>query len=74
MLDTYRDINIRICAEYGITYFDLRTALQNAILAANSTDDNGYVTDDGEHLNDRGTMIAAQLYAQAINKWLRDNF
>ena len=74
MLDAYRDINRRICADYGITYFDLRSALQSAIKAANSTADYGYVTDDGEHLNDLGATIAAQMYAQSINRWLNSSF
>jgi hypothetical protein len=32
----------------------------------------GWVTIDGEHPNDRGAQIEAELFATQINAWLRE--
>lgn len=68
MLDVYQAINVKVTNDYNITYIDVRTALQNAIpyyWIFNS----GYVTKDGEHFNDRGTLVVAQLFATTIDNW-----
>jgi hypothetical protein len=69
MLNDYRDINKKICANYNITYIDVRGALLSAIPSW-WVWSMGYVTIDGEHLNSQGVEIVSQLFANVIDDWL----
>ena len=71
MLDDYRVLTRAAADEVGVPYIDMRQAFLDDIPAwwliyA------GWVTIDGEHPNDRGTKIEAELFATTINGWLRE--
>ena len=69
MLDAYRKINQQVAAEFGVDYIDLRTSLVDAI-PFYWTFYKFWVTKDGEHLNYRGSVILANLFAEALDKYL----
>ena len=69
MLDDYRVLTRVVAEANSVPYIDMRAAFLNAIpfwwLLPS-----GVVTVDGEHPNDTGTGIEAQLFAATINAWL----
>ena len=69
--DAYRRINHQLAARFGATYIDTRHAFQSsrpggAPVAA----DRGLLTEDGEHLNEQGTRVAAGAFVRALEGWL----
>eukprot|EP01040_Poterioochromonas_malhamensis_P007484 gene7484-8072_t len=68
LLDKYRLINQRLAGDYKIPYIDIRKAYQEA-LPPFWIFSSGFVTTDGEHPNDRGSLIIAQHFAAQVNKW-----
>lgn len=69
MLNDYRNINQRVCSELGIPYIDMRSGFLNDI--GNSYYYFKYFhTVDGEHPNDRGTLVESSLFASQINFWM----
>jgi len=71
MLDDYRVLTRDAAAAVGVPYIDMRAAFLAEIppwwlIYA------GWCTIDGEHPNDRGTQIEAELFATTINGWLRE--
>lgn len=72
MLDTYRDMNAQIAADYNVTFLDVRSkslATIPSIWPLNKY----YLTMDGEHPNERGARIEADLFATQLNHWLARN-
>jgi lysophospholipase L1-like esterase len=70
-LDAYRRINRRVAASFGIRYLDTRRlflALRPAEAPADVS--KGLLTEDGEHLNERGAVLAEQLFSSALDVWL----
>lgn len=68
-LDIYREINRKLCEELSVSYIDIRDAYQKAIPSWWPLQ-RWYLTADGEHPNDRGTQIEADLFAAVIRDWL----
>ena len=65
MLNAYVDINKQVARQYGIAYFDVRYELKKA-LPWYRLYYNGYVTRDGEHPNERGTLIEAEVVSNLL--------
>ena len=68
MLDDYRLINKNISAVLKIPYLDIRQAFLDA-KPTNWMLYRGWVTQDGEHPNIRGTVIEAGIFASQIQAW-----
>ena len=70
MLDDYCQIDRTIAANHNVPYLDIRGSLQRAIpwwrlwYA-------GYVTKDGEHTNERGTLILAEIFSKQLLQWFQ---
>ena len=70
MLDDYCQIDRTIAANHHVPYLDIRGSLQRAIpwwrlwYA-------GYVTKDGEHTNERGTLILAEIFSKQLLQWFQ---
>ena len=70
MLDDYCTIDRTIAAKYRVPYLDVRGHLERAIpwwrlwYA-------GYVTKDGEHTNERGTLILAKIFSKQLLQWFQ---
>jgi lysophospholipase L1-like esterase len=70
-LDAYRRINRRVASSLKIEYLDTRRAFFAMRPAGAPPDvDRGLLTEDGEHLNDRGVEVARSLFVRAIDAWL----
>jgi len=69
MLDDYREINRDTCETYGVDYIDVRKAFLDKIPFYHVYY-KWYLTQDGEHENERGTQVVAELIANS----LRDNW
>jgi isoamyl acetate esterase len=70
-LDAYRSLNRAICARLGLHYVDTRRAfLRSRPADANASIEKGLLTEDGEHLNDRGTQIVRRIFRRALEAWL----
>jgi len=71
-LDAYRDLTRRVCSDVGVHYVDTRHAFERARPhGASAGIDEGLLTEDGEHLNERGTLIVRRLFVEALDGWLR---
>ena len=70
MLDDYRAINKAMAREFNVSYIDVRQAFVDAIPPYWHFY-SGYVTVDGEHENERGTQIVAELFAANLLPWLQ---
>ena len=66
MLEDYREMNRQVCEELHVSYIDVRNALLEEESRSGSE-----VTTDGEHLNDLGTAVIAEVFAAEIEKWQR---
>lgn len=55
--------------KYSVPYIDMRQAFVDSI-PSYWIYYKGYVTEDGEHENERGTQIVADLIATELNTWL----
>lgn len=69
MLDWYTTLNKETAASLDVPYIDVRQAFLDFIPSYQLC----YslcVTYDGEHENDRGTVIVAKLFAQSLSTWL----
>lgn len=69
MLNDYAIMNKNIAASFDMPYIDVRGAFQDYIPSYQLC----YslcVTYDGEHENERGTIIVARLFAETLNVWL----
>lgn len=68
MLEDYHKITQNIATQFGIPYLDMRKSFFN--------DEGRYFiysafdTIDGEHPNQRGTLLQASIFAAQINAWL----
>jgi hypothetical protein len=69
--DAYRRINRQVAARFGVTYLDTRRRFQQGRPpTADPTDDRGFLTGDGEHLNEQGAQVAADMFARSLEAWL----
>jgi len=71
MLDDYRVFTQTITEAHQLNYIDMRQAFLDAV-PSNWLFCSGVVTVDGEHPNERGTIIEANLFAKQINAWYED--
>lgn len=69
ILDLYTDINRNITTEFGFPYFETRQLFFDNIPSTWSYS-SGYLTDDGEHQNQRGADLLVNLFENALNGWL----
>ena len=69
MLEDYKAVNVEVAASFKIPYIDVRQAFLDYIprwqLCYSLC-----VTFDGEHENERGTIIVAKLFAESLSNWL----
>ena len=69
MLESYNSINENIASTFRIPFIDVRKAFLNKIpfyqLCYKYC-----VTYDGEHENERGTVVIGKLFADVLSKWL----
>jgi hypothetical protein len=65
MLEDYCQLNAAICTECGAEYVNIREVL----LATELECPGSRLTVDGEHFNEQGAVIVAQLFAKAIEDW-----
>ena len=73
MLNDYRVINEDVALQLkGVPYIDIRKAFLDA-LPANWLYNSGCITADGEHPNNFGAIIEANLFSYIINQWLRSS-
>mmetsp|Transcript_17136 Transcript_17136/g.24800 ORF Transcript_17136/g.24800 Transcript_17136/m.24800 type:complete len:285 (+) Transcript_17136:27-881(+) len=70
ILETFLELNKKICAETNVTYLDLHTSLKRVIPKAWMFY-KSFVTADGEHENHRGSVIIADALAEAVGVWLK---
>jgi hypothetical protein len=68
MLDRYKSITKGIVEFYDVQYIDIRSMFLKAIPYYHMYY-SGYVTIDGEHENDLGTLLIAEKFADVIEKW-----
>ena len=69
MLNWYTDLNKETAASLNVPYIDVRQAFLDFIPSYQLC----YslcVTYDGEHENERGTVIVAKLFAKSLSLWL----
>lgn len=69
MLEAYSTINKQAATRVGIPYIDVRRAFLDFIPSYQLCYSR-CVTLDGEHENDRGTVILARLFATSLSNWL----
>ena len=70
MLNDYRVINEEVALQLkSVPYIDIRKAFLDAI--PEWSYNSGCVTLDGEHPNNFGAIIEANLFSYIINQWLR---
>ena len=69
MLNRYTKINKDITKSYNLPYIDMRRAFLDA-LPFSYYGYEGCLTIDGEHENERGTIIVAKLFAESLSNWL----
>jgi lysophospholipase L1-like esterase len=62
-LDGYRALNRRVAARFDVRYVDTRRAFFRRRPRL--------LTEDGEHLNERGTTVVRTLFVRALDAWLR---
>ena len=68
MLEAYKKINQDVAQLFSSPYIDMRQAFLNAITYWPYY--SGMVTADGEHPNNYGSQIIANLFSKQINLWL----
>lgn len=71
MLEAYRDINKEVAEDLEVPYIDVRSAFIDAI--GDWEYNNGCLTSDGEHPNNNGAIVEANLFSYVINEWLRSS-
>lgn len=69
MLDRYVTINKELCSDNAIPYLDVRRRFLSA-LPANYYGYMGCLTIDGEHENENGAIIIANMFSEAILGWI----
>lgn len=69
MLEAYGTINKEAALRVGVPYIDIRQAFLDYIPSYQLCYSR-CVTIDGEHENERGTVILARLFALSLSKWL----
>ena len=70
-LDAYRRINRRIASSLKVTYIDTRRIFLARRPAGTPPDvDRGLLTEDGEHLNEHGAIVAGELFVRSLDAWL----
>ncbi len=70
-LDAYGRINRRVAQAVGVRYVDTRRAFFAARPADAPADvSKGLLTEDGEHLNERGAQLAERLFSRPLDLWL----
>ena len=73
MLDEYKKINEKLALEKGVPYIDLRKELVTILRKHKRKEYKGFMTVDGEHFNEKGTIHLAGALVRAIKKWLSTN-
>ena len=71
-MNDYREMKRDIASRYNIPYLDIRKAFLDEIARHKPVLYCGYLTYDGEHENQRGTDLLAELFAHAIAGWLKN--
>ena len=71
-LDTYVQINSKICEDLNVTYIDMHTPFRDSIPTF-WLFYKWFITADGEHGNYRGSALIADKLAEKISIWLKDN-
>ena len=73
-LDAYRLINRHVALSLGASYVDTRGALFDRRPQGAPPDvSEGLLTENGEHLNDRGAILVGSMFAKALDGWLQLN-
>jgi lysophospholipase L1-like esterase len=71
-LDAYRALNRAVCRRLHVPYVDTRYAfLSRRPAGVGAEVDKDLFTEDGEHLNDRGTGIVREEIGRALEAWVR---
>jgi lysophospholipase L1-like esterase len=65
VLDEYKEINRRVAESLKCIFLDMRSPMLESLASGKVP------TVDGQHLSETGAEIAAGLFAQAIDVWLR---
>ena len=71
-LDTYVQINRKICEDLNVTYIDMHTPFRDSIPTF-WLFYKWFITADGEHGNYRGSALIADKLAEKISIWLKNN-
>lgn len=72
MLNDYREINKDVARAENVEYVDVRQAFLDKIPAV-WVINSGLLTKDGEHENERGTQIVADMFSEVLGRWLATN-
>lgn len=67
------NLNKFICSKHGADYGNIRRTFLDAENGTSETSSKKKVTVDGEHLNEEGAIVAAQVFAAAIDRWKQGN-
>jgi len=70
VLTLYSNINSRVCVSENVTFLNLRKAFLDNIPKPFLLN-GGFLTNDGEHGNTRGTKIIIDAVSNALSDWLR---
>ena len=73
MLNDYREMNEEIAQEFNVPYIDIRKAFLDVLATTTWPYNNGCITQDGEHPNENGAVVEANLFSAMINVWLRSS-
>ena len=73
MLNDYREMNEEIARELNVPYLDIRKAFLDVLATTSWKFNNGCITQDGEHPNENGAVVEANLFSAMINNWLRSS-
>ena len=69
MLEDYNVMVRQVTHSHGLDYLDMRDLfMQNIPCWWGCV--SGYITKDGEHQNEKGTIITAKIFAATLRKWL----
>ena len=71
MLDDYTEMNRMVAANLSVEFINVRRAFLD-VIPPYQLSYAWCISRDGEHLNERGTKVLAQLFAQTISRWMDD--
>ena len=68
IFDAYTQINREVASKLHIPYLNIRTMLKDKLPATYDKYD-GFLTIDGEHLNDKGSAAVKETFFQTLSGW-----